>query len=513
MWCYYGVAVTALRRVDADFLALPRHLLAESAVSAALAAGASYADLRVHRITTEHIQLRDGELETSVVTREIGLAVRVIVDGTWGFASHAELNPEVAAETARRAVQVAVTLAPLNAERIELAPEPVYAEVSWVSPYRVDPFDVTAADKIALLGEYSGRLLAADGVDHVSAGLQAVKEQVFYADAFGSSITQQRVRVQPMLEAVAVDTAAGSFESMRTLAPPTARGWEAVAGDEVWDWTTELAELPSLLAEKVKAPSVIAGRTDLVIDPTNLWLTIHESIGHATEYDRAIGYEAAYAGTSFATPDKLGTMRYGSSIMNVTADRTVEHGLATIGFDDEGVRAQSWDLVRDGVFVGYQLDRVFAPKLGVARSNGCSYADSPHHVPIQRMANVSLQPGAEDLSTDDLISRVEDGIYIVGDKSWSIDMQRYNFQFTGQRFFKIRDGKLDGQLRDVAYQATTTDFWGAMEAVGGESTWRLGGAFNCGKAQPGQVAAVSHGCPSALFRGINVLNTRTESGR
>lgn len=505
--------MTALRRVDADFLALPRHLLAEAAVSAALAAGASYADLRVHRITTEHIQLRDGELETSVVTREIGLAVRVIVDGTWGFASHAELKPEVAAETARRAVQVAVALAPLNAERIELAPEPVYADVSWVSPYRVDPFEVTAADKIALLGEYSGRLLAADGVDHVSAGLQAVKEQVFYSDVFGSSITQQRVRVQPMLEAVAVDSAAGSFESMRTLAPPTARGWEAVDGDEVWDWTTELAELPTLLAEKVKAPSVTAGPTDLVIDPTNLWLTIHESIGHATEYDRAIGYEAAYAGTSFATPDKLGTMQYGSPIMNVTADRTVEHGLATIGFDDEGVRAQSWDLVRDGVFVGYQLDRVFAPKLGVARSNGCSYADSPHHVPIQRMANVSLRPGTEDLSTDDLIGRVEDGIYIVGDKSWSIDMQRYNFQFTGQRFFKIRDGKLDGQLRDVAYQATTTDFWGSMEAVGGESTWRLGGAFNCGKAQPGQVAAVSHGCPSALFRGINVLNTRTESGR
>jgi TldD protein len=502
-----------LRRVDADFLALPRHELAEAAVSAALTAGASYADLRIHRITTELIQLRDGELETSVVTREIGLAVRVIVDGTWGFASHAELSPAVAAETARRAVQVAVSLAPLNAERIELAPEPVYSDVLWVSDYRIDPFDVPTADKIAVLGEYTGRLLAADGVNHVSASVQAVKEQVFYADAFGSSITQQRVRVMPSLEAVTVDTDAGSFENMQTLAPPTARGWEAVAGDEVWDWTTELAQLPALLAEKVKAPSVTPGPTDLVIDPTNLWLTIHESIGHATEYDRAIGYEAAYAGTSFATPDKLGTMQYGSPIMNVTADRTVDYGLATIGFDDEGVRAQSWDLVRDGVFVGYQLDRVFAPKLGVARSNGCSYADSPHHVPIQRMANVSLQPGPEDLSTDDLISRVQDGIYIVGDKSWSIDMQRYNFQFTGQRFFRIRDGKLDGQLRDVAYQATTTDFWGSMEAVGGQSTWRLGGAFNCGKAQPGQVAAVSHGCPSALFRGINVLNTRTESGR
>lgn len=499
--------------MDADFLELPRSELADAALTAAAAAGASYADLRIHRITTEIIQLRDGELEMSVVNREVGLAVRVIVDGTWGFASHAELAPQVAAETARRAVQVAKTLAPLNAERIELAAEPVYSDVTWVSDYGVDPFVVPASDKIALLGEYSQRLLASDGVDHVSAGAHAVKEQTFYADTFGSSITQQRVRVMPTMEAVAVDCAAGSFETMRTLAPPTARGWEALAGDDVWDWTAELAELPTLLAEKTKAPSVIAGPTDLVIDPSNLWLTIHESIGHATEYDRAIGYEAAYAGTSFATPDKLGTMRYGSPVMNVTADRTVEFGLASVGFDDEGVRAQSWDLVRDGVFVGYQLDRVFAPRLGQARSNGCSYADSPHHVPIQRMANVSLQPGREDLSTDELISRVSDGIYIVGDKSWSIDMQRYNFQFTGQRFYRIRDGRLDGQLRDVAYQATTTDFWGAMEAVGGPSTWRLGGAFNCGKAQPGQVAPVSHGCPSALFRGINVLNTRKEGGR
>ncbi|UNB54996.1 TldD/PmbA family protein [Mycolicibacterium sp. YH-1] len=505
--------MTAHRRVDADFLALPRHELADAALTAAVNAGASYADLRIHRITTEIIQLRDGELETSVLTRELGLAVRVIVDGTWGFASHAELDPRVAADTARRAVAVATTLAPLNAERIELAPEPVYADASWVSDYRIDPFEVAAADKIAVLDEYSGRLLAADGVDHVSASLYAAKEQTFYADTFGSSITQQRVRVQPTLEAIAVDAAVGTFDTMRSLAPPTARGWEAVAGDEIWDWTTELAELPSLLAEKTKAPGVIAGPTDLVIDPSNLWLTIHESIGHATEYDRAIGYEAAYAGTSFATPDKLGSMRYGSPLMNVTADRTVEFGLASIGFDDEGVQAQSWDLVRDGIFVGYQLDRVFAPRLGEARSNGCSYADSPHHVPIQRMANVSLQPAAEDVSTEDLIARVDDGIYVVGDKSWSIDMQRYNFQFTGQRFYRIRDGRLDGQVRDVAYQATTTDFWGAMEAVGGPSTWRLGGAFNCGKAQPGQVAAVSHGCPSALFRGINVLNTREESGR
>ena len=501
------------RAVDDDFLAVPRTRLADAALSAAMAAGADYADLRVHAITTEVVALRDGELQTAVVNREIGLAVRVIVDGTWGFAAHAGLTPDVAAESARHAVGVAVTLSALNAERIELADEPVYVDATWVSDYLVDPFAIPTADKVGLLGEYSGRLLAADGVDHVSAMLNCVKEQTFYADSFGSSITQQRVRSQPVLEAVAVDPAAGSFESIRTLAPPTARGWEAVEGDQVWDWSSELAEIPVLLAEKTKAPSVVAGPTDLVIDPTNLWLTIHESIGHATEYDRAIGYEAAYAGTSFATPDKLNTMRYGSPLMNVTADRTVDHGLATVGYDDEGVKSQSWDLVRDGVFVGYQLDRVFAKRLGKDRSNGCSYADSPHHVPIQRMANVSLQPGAEDVSTADLISRVDNGLYIVGDKSWSIDMQRYNFQFTGQRFFRIRGGRLEEQVRDVAYQATTTDFWNSMEAVGGAATWRLGGAFNCGKAQPGQVAAVSHGCPSALFRAVNVLNTVEESGR
>ena len=505
--------MTPSRGIDADFLDLPRHELAEAALSAAKAAGATHADLRLHRISTEMIQLRDGELETAVVSREVGLAVRVIVNGTWGFASHAELTPAVAAETARRAVHVATTLAVLNAERVELAPEPVYTDATWVSDYGIDPFGIPAADKIAVLEEYSGRLRDADGIDHVSAGLTAAKEQTFYADTFGSSITQQRVRVLPSLEAVTVDAEAGSFDSMRTLAPPMGRGWEALAGDEVWNWTDELAQLPALLAEKVKAPSVTPGLKDLVIDPTNLWLTIHESIGHATEYDRAIGYEAAYAGTSFVTPDKLGTMRYGSPVMNVTADRTVQYGLASIGYDDEGVAAQSWDLVRDGLFVGYQLDRVFAPRLGLPRSNGCSYADSPHHVPIQRMANVSLQPARDDISTADLIGRVEDGIYIVGDKSWSIDMQRYNFQFTGQRFFRIRDGRLDGQLRDVAYQATTTDFWNSLEAVGGPSTWQMGGAFNCGKAQPGQIAPVSHGCPSALFRGVNVLNTFAEGRR
>ena len=201
--------------------------------------------------------------------------------------------------------------------------------------------------------------------------------------------------------------------------------------------------------------------------------------------------------------------------MNVTGDRTVEHGLSTIGYDDEGVETQAWDIVRDGVLVGYQLDRpmgVMLPELNGGRSNGCAYADSPGHIPIQRMANVSLQPAPDGPSIDDLIGRVERGLYVVGDKSWSIDMQRFNFQFTGQRFYRIADGELVGQVRDAAYQATTTDFWNSLEAVGGPDTWILGGAFNCGKAQPGQVAAVSHGCPTSLFRDVRILNTNEEGG-
>jgi TldD protein len=297
---------------------------------------------------------------------------------------------------------------------------------------------------------------------------------------------------------------------MRTLAPPAGRGWEYVTGD-VYDWAGELAEIPELLAEKMTAPSVDPGRYDLVVHPSNLWLTIHESIGHATELDRALGYEAAYAGTSFATFDQLGTLAYGSKVMNVTGDRTVEHGLATIGFDDEGVQGQSWDLIRDGVLAGYQLDRRIARLKGFERSNGCAFADSPSHVPVQRMANVSLRPAPNGPSTEELISGVDRGIYVMGDRSWSIDMQRYNFQFTGQRFYRIENGRLAGQLRDVAYQATTTDFWGSMEAVGGPGTYVLGGSFQCGKAQPGQVAAVSHGCPTALFRSVNILNTVQEA--
>ncbi|MFC7328511.1 TldD/PmbA family protein [Marinactinospora rubrisoli] len=492
--------------IDHDFLALPLRPLADAALQRARDLGADHADFRLERVRGQRLRLADGTVETAADTETLGFAVRVVHNGTWGFAADTVLTPEAAAAVAERAVQVARVAAELSTDRIELAPEPPHADATWVSAYEIDPFTVPVHEKAALLADWSRRLLADPRVDHVDADLLQAKEQKFYADTAGTVTTQQRVRLAPEVEVVAARD--GRLESMRTLAAPAGRGYEYLP-----TVAAELAELPELLAEKLAAPSVEPGNYDLVIDPSNLWLTIHESIGHATELDRALGYEAAFAGTTFATVDQLGTLRYGSPIMNVTGDRTVEHGLATIGFDDEGVATSAFDLVRDGVLVGYQRDRRISAARGYQESNGCAFADSPHTMPIQRMANVSLAADPAGPSTEGLISGVERGIYIVGDRSWSIDMQRYNFQFTGQRFYRIENGRLAGQVRDVAYQATTTEFWNSMAALGGPQTYVLGGSFMCGKGQPSQTAAVSHGCPSALFENVRVLNTVQEAGR
>jgi len=503
-------------RIDPEFTAYPLRALADTALQRATELGAGHADFRAERILAQRIVLSDGALETLDDSDVLGLGVRVVVDGTWGFAATVDMTPDAAARAAAEAVQVARVAAAINSERIELADESPHGEVSWVSAYQVDPFQASLGDKVDLLAQWSAGLLAHERIAHVDAALLQVRECKFYCDG-GTTALQQRVRVAPVIDCVAIEPD-GRFETMRTLGSPAGRGleylggspWSTAGAPGTWDFPAELGTLPGLLTEKLAAPSVKPGRYDLVIDPSNLWLTIHESVGHATELDRALGYEAAFAGTSFATPDKLGRLRYGSPVMHITGDRTAPHGLASVGYDDEGVAAQSWDLVTEGIFTGYQVDRRMALMRGLGRSRGCAYADSPGHMPIQRMANVSLQPPPDGPSTEELIAAVEDGIYIVGDKSWSIDMQRYNFQFTGQRFYKIANGRLAGQLRDVAYQAVTTDFWNSMEAVGGPQTYVLEGAFTCGKGQPMQVAPVSHGCPAALFRGIRILNTAEE---
>jgi len=488
----------------------------DAAVQRAVELGSSHADARLVSTRNGALSMRDGRLEASLDLEGRGIGVRVIVDGCWGFASSDVVTTDEAVALAERAVGMARVSRALTTHEVEIAPEPAYSG-TWLSPYEVDPFDVPESDRIALLQERSALLLSDPRVSHADARLLAVRESVEYADSGGTRTTQVRRRIEAEWSATSIDSRTGAFESMATTAPPVARGWEYILGGgeesggaRRWDWSAEIADLPELIEEKLRAPSVEPGRYTLVIHPTNLWLTIHESIGHATELDRALGYEANYAGTSFATPDRLGTLRYGSPLMHVTGDRQAPFGLSTVGWDDEGVAAQTWDIVRDGVLVGYQLDRAMAAEMGLSRSNGCAYADSAEHVQIQRMPNVSLQPDPAGGSIDDLIASVEDGLYIVGDKSWSIDMQRFNFQFTGQRFHRIKAGKLAGQVKDVAYQSRTPDFWGSLVALGGPSTYLLGGALNCGKGQPGQVAAVSHGCPGAVFEDVNVLNSAQE---
>jgi TldD protein len=453
---------------------------------------------------TRGVSARDGQIENVIGDKSIGLSVRLLLNGAWGFGATDDLTQAGARQATERAIAMAKSAAQLTRVPISLANEPSHGQQSWRLAVADDAFAHTDSEYAQLLIEWSQRLLAHKIVDHVEANTTIGRDTTYFSDLTGNSITQQRDRIHSALTAIHVGS--NGFEDMRTCAPPAGRGWEYLAGSG-WDWESELAQLPIWLAEKVAAPSVAPGLWDLVIDPTNLWLTIHESIGHATELDRALGYEANYAGTSFATTEKLGNFQYGSSMMNVTGDRNTPHGLATVGFDDEGVSAQQWHLIKDGVLTDYQVDRATAAVVGRDRSNGCAFADSAHHVPLQRMPNVSLQPDPNGPDTAGLISQVERGIYVVGDKSWSIDMQRYNFQFTGQRFFEIREGAIVGQLKDVAYQSRTPDFWNSMSAVGGPDTYLLGGALNCGKGQPGQTAPVSHGCPSALFRNINILNT------
>lgn len=490
--------------IDPEFLALPAARPTEAALERAVELGAEHADLRLQRNRTATLRLRDARLESARQSEDLGLAVRVIADGAWGFASGTDRSAEGAARLAEEAVAMARIGAAMGTAA-RLAPEPVHAGERWVSAYGVDPFDVPVSERAGRLAELSGRLLAAPEVDHVDASLQHVLENVHYADTAGTSTTQQRVRMHPIFNAFNVDPGSGRLASMRTIGPAAARGWEYLGGDG-WDWDAEIAELPGLLGAHAAAPAVEEGVYDLVIHPSNLWLTIHESVAHATEFDRVLGREAAFAGTSFVPADGIGTLHYGSPAMNVIGDRSVEHGLASVGFDDEGVPGQAFDIVRDGILTGFQLNREMAATTGLGRSNGCAYASSFRHPPLQRMPNVSLLADPDGPATEELIGRVERGVYIVGDHSWSIDMQRLNFQFTGQRFFRIEDGRLAGQLSDVAYQSTTTDLWRSLEAVGGPQTYYYGGTIGCGKGQPIQHAPVSHGCPSALFRGIKVIN-------
>ena len=489
----------------ADKLDLPAKMrLADMALSTAKAQGASYADFRLCHYQTEYLEAKEHRLETSATGVSVGFAVRVLLDGTWGYASSPLATEDEVKKAAVHAIEVARASQPLQLRKFVLEDLTSYQD-RWDMPMTSDPFIVPVDDKIAKLLSINEAALKA-GANYATASFAFVREDKFFASSVGSRIEQTRVRTMPETEVTVIDKETGKFASRSGMAAPRGAGYDYILG---YDFVGEAAKAADQAREKLRAKPSTPGKYDLVLDPTHLWLTIHESVGHPTELDRALGWEANFAGTTFCTPDKLGKLQYGSKLMNVIADRSQEGGLSTVGYDDDGVRSEGseFPIIKDGLFVNYQMAIGQAQLIGQKSSNGCAFADNWDAFPIQRMPNVSLQPNPKTCTLEDLISEVKHGIYIMGNGSWSIDQQRHNFQFGGQLFYEIKNGKLGGMLRDVAYQGSTVEFWNSMDGIGDKSTYFLGGAPNCGKGQPEQTAPVSHGAVPARFRQINVLNT------
>jgi TldD protein len=477
--------------------------LADAALSTARRSGATYADIRINRYRNQFVFTRDRRVDNIVDTEDYGFGVRVIVDGTWGFASSSLVSKDEIARVAAQAVAIARANRAINAEAVRLAPVEAY-EATWDTPVKKNPFDVPLQAKLDLLLQVHEEALKVQGASFVSASMQFVNEQKYFASTEGSHIRQSLIRSYPSFNVTSVDKASGKFDSRRALTSPMGMGYEYVESYPLLQEARMAAEEAVATHKAKPAP---AGSKALILHPSNLWLTIHESVGHSTELDRALGYEANLAGTSFLTTDKLGTFQFGAKTVNLVADKTQEHGMATCGYDDDGVKTTRWHLVKDGTFVDYQTTRDQAALIGQTASHGCSYADNWGSVPFQRMPNVSLEPGAKEMSEADIIAATEDGVYVKGDASYSIDHQRYNFQFSGQTCWEVKKGKITTQLRDLAYQSNTPEFWKACDLLGGRSTYQLGGAFTDGKGQPIQINSVSHGCPIARFAGVTILNT------
>jgi TldD protein len=499
-------AVTTLRPAAALFAAPNQELkgLADAALATAKQLGASYADIRINRYRNQFLFTRDRRVQNIVNTEDFGFGVRVLVDGTWGFASSSAVTKDDVAAIARQAVGIAKANKIINTDPVRLAPVETFPDAEWNTPVKKDPFDVPLQPKIDLLLQINEEALKVKDASFVSAFMLFVNEKKFFASTDGSYITQSLIRSYPTFSITAVNRETNRFYQRNALTAPMAIGYEYIESLPLVEEARQAAEEAVAMH---KAKPAVPGQKTLILHPSNLWLTIHESVGHPTELDRALGYEANFAGTSFLTTDKLGKFQFGSPMVNIVGDKTQDKAMATCGYDDDGVKTTSFPIIKDGTFVDYQTTRDQAHLIGQTKSHGCSYADNWSSVPFQRMPNVSLQPNPRNVSEQDIISATEDGVYVKGDSSYSIDHQRYNFQFSGQTFWEVKNGKITTQLRDVAYQSNTPEFWKSMDMLGGASTYQLGGAFSDGKGQPVQSNSVSHGCPVARFAKVNILNT------
>ncbi len=501
--------------------------LADAALAAAKGSGATYCDVRIGRYLRQFVITREDKVQNVVNTESTGAGIRVIVNGAWGFAATNQLTAEGVAKAAQQAAAIAKANSKSQTSPVQLAPVKGVGEVAWKTPIKKNAMEVPLKEKVDLLLGVNADAVNA-GANFVNSMLFLVNEQKYFASTDGSYIDQDVHRIWAPMTVTAIDKSTGKFRTRDGLSSPMGMGYEyldgAASGKVVspngvvnyglsYDMKEDAIAAAKQARAKLTAPSVKPGKYDLVLDPSHTWLTIHESIGHPLELDRVLGYEANYAGTSFATLDKRQEkFQYGSDMVTVFADKVQPGSLGAVGYDDEGVKTKRWDLIAGGKLVDYQTIRDQAHILGKNESDGCCYADSWSSVQFQRMANVSLAPGKSKLSVADMIKDVENGIYIIGDGSFSIDQQRYNAQFGGQLFYEIKNGQITRQIEDVAYQIRTPEFWNACAAICDESDYRLGGSFFDGKGQPGQVSAVSHGSSTARFNGINVINTARSLG-
>ncbi|HDI73579.1 MAG TPA: TldD/PmbA family protein [Candidatus Korarchaeota archaeon] len=471
------------------------------AIEEAKSAGAEYVDVRLVKITDERILVRKGKLRFVQFDESYGFGVRVLLEGSWGFASSRRVDEEELKRISREAVKIARASSLVRRKRVKLAPVEA-VEDTYSTPIKEDPFEVPLEEKISLLMECD-KLMREKGeeIRVTEAFMRAHREEKVFASSEGSLIRQEIVWCGAGISATAV----GNGEVQRRSLPASFRGDFATAGYE-YIRGLNLIDLAPRCAEEaislLSARSCPSGKMDVIIGGSQLYLQIHESCGHPTELDRVMGSEASYAGTSFLTTDKLGKFRYGSEIVNLVADATVKGGLGTFGYDDEGVPAQRVYLVKEGIFTGYLTDRQYAAELGLEKSTGAARASSWSRIPIVRMTNINLEPG--DWDFDELIADTREGLYIETNRSWSIDDRRLNFQFGTEVGYRIVKGEMRELIRNVTYTGITYEFWRSCDAICNEKYWKMWGTPNCGKGEPPQTMFVGHGCSPARFRNVRV---------
>ena len=462
--------------------------------------GAQYADVRVVNHREETMAVKDGIVEELNSSETEGVGVRVLVNGSWGFASSRSLANEEIDKITAQAVEIAHASGLVSGEKVDLGPK-VTSQGTYQTPVQIDPFTVPLEDKLALLVKADAEMGRVQGVRTRRTHATMLKQHKYFANTEGAFTEQTLIETGGGIQATAVG---GNEIQVRSYPNAFARqqvtgGWEAFLSWDLPGNAQRIASEAVALLSADPCPSNVT--TSIILGGSQLALQVHESCGHPTELDRVYGSEAAYAGTSFLTTEKLDTFHYGSPVVNLTADSVRPFGLGTFGWDDEGVPAQSSPLVRDGLFVGYLMSRETASKLG-RYSNGCMRASGWNRIPIIRMVNVSLEPGT--WKFDDLIADTDDGIYMESNRSWSIDDKRYNFQFGTEIGYEIKNGKMGRMLRNCTYMGITPEFWNSCDAVCNADHWVMWGTPNCGKGQPAQVAHTGHGTAPARFRNVKV---------